>query len=279
MFEAQPSGVTFWGDAVGQRTRFGPSGAGGRTAIGGVVVGIDKTLDGAGLIGAAIGMSDLSTDTAASGHVGGDLVLATVYGGAHHGRAFVDWQVDYLHMDQELSRPGGLNGVGVRSQNTLNGVGARVDVGLTLAAGKWGIEPSLGVRTLGLRSTATNESAGAALAQRIEGQSNTSVQSFVGARFARTIRPTPEVSVQVNGLAGWTHEMGDTRAEATAGLINLGEASFTVASAPTGRDAAHIGAGFSTQVTPSTSLHGSYAAEFAHNQTAQDLAVGLRVRW
>jgi subtilase-type serine protease len=279
MVQAQPDGVTFWGDAVGQRTRFGPSGAGARTTIGGVVVGIDKALDGDSLIGVAIGAADLGTDTAASSHAGGDLILAAIYGGARRGRAFVDWQVDYLHMDQDLSRPGGLAGSQVRSQNTLKGVGAQIDAGLDLVVGKWRVEPSLGLSALGLRSTATNESAGAALAQRVEGQSNHSLQSLVGVRFARTIRPTPEVSIQVNGLAGWGHEMGDTRAEAGAGLVNLGATTFTVASAPTGRDAAHLGAGFSAQVTPTTSFHGSYAAELAHNRTSQDLAVGLRMRW
>jgi outer membrane autotransporter protein len=120
---------------------------------------------------------------------------------------------------------------------------------------------------------------GGVTAANIEVRRNTSLQSFAGVRVARTVRLTPDVSLQMRGLLGWSHEMADAGAEARASLLKLGGPAFTVASAPGGRDAAKLGASFSSQMTPRVTVYGAYAAELARDRESQQVSVGVRARW
>ncbi|HEX7884709.1 MAG TPA: autotransporter outer membrane beta-barrel domain-containing protein, partial [Phenylobacterium sp.] len=274
---ASSEGVTLWADAFGQRTEFGGSGAAARTSVGGVIFGIDRTF-GSGVAGIAVGIDDVRTDAAGGDSADGTLFQAVVYGGARRGRAFVDWQADYLRMDQDVTRSGGRFGASAKGGDTLEGAGGQINTGLGFTARRWRIEPTVGLSLLRLTSTATTESGGATTAS-IAGQRNHSLQSFAGVRLARMVRLTPDLSLQMRGLFGWSHEMEDVNAEARASLVRLGGPAFTVTSAPTGRDAAKLGASFSGQLTARVTVYGAYAAELAHDREAQQVSVGLRARW
>jgi fibronectin-binding autotransporter adhesin len=274
-----PGDVTVWGSAFSHTGDTGPSGAGYSTSVGGLVVGVDRMLEKGGAIGLALGLSRAKADTDGGGRTQGDLIQAMAYGGAQRGRAFLDWQVDYLRMDQDLSRAGGPLRGSVAGDKTLQGAGAQVSAGWNLTVQQWRVEPTVSLAALRLSSASTHEAPGAALAEDIAGQRNDSVRSFVGVRLARMVRMTPDLSFQARGLFGWTHEMADTGGEARARLANIDGAAFTVASARAGRDGAKLGAGFDTQLTPKITLYGSYAADLAHEDTSQNLTVGLRALW
>ena len=272
--------VTLWGDVFGQTGDTGPSGAGYRTTVGGLVAGVDRTLEGGGLLGVALSLSQVHADVAAGGGgARGDLIQAMVYGGQRWGRAFLDWRLDYLRTDQDLTRPGGALRSQVAGGDTVQGAGAKLGAGWDMTVARWLVEPTASLSVLGLNSTATDESSGAALAETIAAQSNTSVQSFAGVRLARMVRLTPDLPLQVRGLVGWSHEMADTRGEAQASLSGIGGAAFTVASAPAGRDAAKLGVSFSAQLTPRMTVYGAYIGDFAHEQDSQSLTTGVRVQW
>ena len=277
---AGPNEVTLWGGVFGQTGDTGPSGAGYRTTVGGLVAGVDRTLEGGGLLGFALSLSRVHADAAAGGGgARGDLVQAMVYGGQRWGGAFLDWRLDYLRTDQDLTRPGGPLRPQVAGGDTVQGAGARLGLGWDMTVARWLVEPTASLSVLGLNSTATDEAPGAALAETIAAQSNTSVQSFAGVRLARMVRLTPDLPLQVRGLFGWSHEMADARGVVQASLAGIGGAAFTVASAPAGRDAAKLGVSFSAQLTPRMTVYGAYTGDFAHEQDSQSLTTGVRVRW
>ncbi len=275
---AGPDGVTVWADGIGQVGDTGPSGGAYRTSFGGVIVGIDKALDGGGLIGFALGAEDLQT-AADAGSASGVQFQATAYGAARRGRVFVDGQAALMLMDQHLTRSPGLGGAPIESRNTLKGVGAQVNAGLDLTVDQWLVEPTVGLSTLGLASTATRETPNATMAEDIRAQNGASVQSFAGVRLARTMRLMGDTPLRVSGIAGWTHEMADTNAEARASFSNLGGAAFTVTSADTSRDAARLGASVDAQLTSRVSVYGSYSVTLTGGGSSQHLAASVRVRW
>ena len=274
------AGVTLWGEALHQSADNTPSRIGYETSVDGLVVGIDKAFEGGGLIGLAIGGGDAKTDTVRDGAAHGHMIHVAVYGGARSRHAFIDWQADYLHVDQDLTRPLGFAAGSVGSDDTLKGGGVQINAGVDLTVRQWLVEPIAGLSMLRLTSTAPDETAPAAVAERIGVQRNNSLQSFAGVRAARTVRLTPDMPLQVRGLIGWSHEMEDTGADVTARLVNLsGASAFTVSSAPAGRDALKLGASFNAQLTPKITFYGSYSAALARDQRSQHLTAGARVRW
>jgi outer membrane autotransporter protein len=148
-----------------------------------------------------------------------------------------------------------------------------------MALARWRVEPTASVSVLSLTSGGTHETPGVALAEDIAGQRNTSAQSFAGVRLARMVRLAPDLSLQVRGLLGWSHEMGDNTAEARAGLAAIDGAAFTVGSAAAGRDAARLGFSVNAQLTPQIAVYGSYTGDFAQERDSQSLTTGVRARW
>jgi fibronectin-binding autotransporter adhesin len=276
---AGPAEVTVWGGAFSHAGDTGPSGASYSTSAGGLVIGVDRMLEEGGAIGLALGLAKAKSDMAGGASARGDVIQAMAYGGARKGRGFLDWQVDYLRTDQDLTRAGGPLRGSVAGDKTLQGAGAQVSAGLTMTLQTWRVEPTLSLAALRLTSTSTHEAPEAALAEDIAGQRNDSVQSFVGVRLARMVQMTPDLSFRARGLFGWSHEMADTGGEARASLAKIGGTAFTAASASAGRDAARLGAGFDAQLTPKITLYGSYAADLAHEGASQDLTVGVRALW
>ena len=275
---AGPHGVTFWGGGAGDFSDTGPVGAGYHTASGGVVAGVDKATGGGRLIGFAVSAADLRTTAAGGDTASGALLEAMVYGGARLGRAFIDGQAGFVYMDQDLVRAPGMGGA-VEGHNALKGGGGQVDAGLDLAVHNWLIEPTVGLSALGLTSTTANETAAAALAERVSAPSNVSLQALAGVRLATTVRLTPTTPLRLHGFAGWSHELQDTRAEVQASFAGLGGAPFTVTSAAIGRDAAKLGASFDAQLAPRVTVYGSYGATLTSGRDSQQVAAGVRVRW
>jgi outer membrane autotransporter protein len=270
--------ATVWIAATGQTSRVEGSGAGYRASGAGLIFGVDRTFESMGLVGVALSVEDLRT-TASAGTAKGDLVEVQLYGDARRGRAFLDWQADYLRMDQGLNRRPGLPGPSVKAANTLQGGGGQVALGLDLAVRRWTVEPTLELRGQSLSASAARETSGVVLAEEIDSQNNTSLQSFAGVRLSRTLRLASGMPLQVGGQIGWSHEMADTRALATARLADLGGTGFTVGSPSIGRDTAKLGASFSGRLAPNVSVFGAYAAELARDRQAQDVAIGVRARW
>jgi outer membrane autotransporter protein len=243
-----------------------------------VIFGIDRTFGG-GLVGVALGFDSVRTTAPGGDKAVGDLFQAAVYGSAHRGRGFVDWQADYVRTSQAVTRSGGPFGVVAKGKTTLEGGGVQVHAGLDLTLRKWRVEPIVGLSAVRVNSGAATETAGGAIAEAIAAGRNESLQSFVGVRLARTVRLGSGITVQAHGLAGRSHEIEDVDAEARAHLVRLGGPDFTVTSPPTGRDAAKLGAGFSAQVTPNVTVYGAYSAELARDRESQQVALGARVRW
>jgi fibronectin-binding autotransporter adhesin len=279
---ARPAGsgeVMVWGGLFGQSGDVGPAGGGYSTAVGGMVVGVDRTLEQGGLVGLALGLANARAEAPGGGRAQGDMIQAMAYGGLVRGPAFLDWQVDYLRMDLDLSRPGGPLRGQVRGGSTVQGAGLQVSAGWGMTVRRWRVEPTASLGAVGLTTSSSRESPGDALAEEIAGQDNTGVQAFAGVGVARMVRLAPDLSLQVRGLVGWSHEMGDTAAEARASLVQIGGAPFTVTSAAPGRDAARLGVSFSAAVSPRIMISGAYSGEFARERDSQSLTTGFRARW
>jgi len=266
-------GITIWADVLAQRTDFEVS----RASVGGVMFGVDRRF-GDGLVGAAVGIDDVSADAKGGDHADGTMVQAVVYGAMQRGRAFVDWQAAYLRTAQDVSRFGGRFGAFAKGGVTLEGVGGRIDAGLTFGARRWRFEPVVGLSGLRLTSTAATEVGGVTAAE-VETQRSDSLQSFVGARLAQTVSLTPDLSLQVRGLLGWSHELADADAHVRARLLELAGPTFTVSSARTGRDAAKLGLSVGGRLSSRVSVYGAYAAELARGRESQQVSVGVRAQW
>ncbi len=270
--------VTVWGDAYGQAARFSGPGPNANASDGGLIFGADAAFRG-GRIGLALGIDDVRTRASSGDHAEGQMFQASAYGVQHWSRGFIDGHIDYFHMDQHLTRAGGPFATPARGSDRLNGVGAQLNAGLDLDIHHWLVEPTVGLSGLRQWSTAASEDTASATAEQIAGQRNDSLQTFAGVRLARAVRLTPDRSVQIGGFAGWGHELADVQAQARASLLKLGGPGFTIASTPTGRDAAKLGASVSAQLTPSVMVQGTYGADLARHRDAQRVAVGVRASW
>ena len=268
-----PDGTTVWGDVQGQRTDFGAS----RASVGGVMFGVDRAF-GSGLFGVAVGLGEASADAAGGDRAEGTLFQAVAYGAVARGRAFVDWQADYLRTEQDVKRSGGRFGAGARGDVTVEGVGGRIDAGLAFDVRRWRVEPVVGLSGLRLTSTGATETGGVTAAD-VHVRRNDSLQSFAGVRFVRALSLTPGVSLQIRGLIGWSHELEDVDADVRAGVLALSGPVFTVSSVRTGRDAAKLGLSFSGQATSRVTVYGAYAAELARHRESQQVSLGVRARW
>lgn len=273
------SDVTVWGDAFGQATKFSGPGTDAQASIGGLIFGVDRAFGG-GLIGLTFSIDDVRTTATGGDHAEGQMFQTSTYGGLHRGRGFVDWNADYLRMDQHITRAGGPFGTPAKGSDRLEGAGVQVNAGLDFVVRQWLVEPTVGLSKLHLWSTAANEAADSAMAEQIDGEGNDSLQTFTGVRLARAVRLTSDdIALQIRGFAGWSHELEDIQAEARGSLVKLGGPAFTVTSAPTGRDAVKLGASFSAQITPTVTAYGAYEADLARHRESQRVAVGVRALW
>ena len=273
-----PHGSTIWMSGIGQF--FDVSSSAGAPAynasMGGGIVGIDIPLKPGVMVGAAVGGA--STQTSSAGATdNGTAVQFSVYGGLQSANLFLDGQVAYTHVDQNVRRSVGFSNI--TGNGGLNGGGAQVLGGLHLPYGRWRIEPAVGFSVLSLDPGSMTETVGGSPAERIDGQSITSVQSLVGVRIGTQFAITPAVPMSVHALVGWDHEYADVTARTTAAFAFAAALPFSVSSAPIARDAARLGGGFDVNLTPAVSLFGTYQAELGRVSTAQNLTGGIRVIW
>ncbi|KAA5613882.1 autotransporter outer membrane beta-barrel domain-containing protein [Rhodovastum atsumiense] len=273
------SGLTFWATGLGRFTDISGSGApSAHSSVGGMVAGVDYAVAPDTVIGFAAGGSHASTRSNGAS-IDGDAVNLSVYGGHRSGLFFVDGQAAYMHADQDATRNLSAWGQGVRGSRDVDGGGVQVDAGLALTADAWRIEPTVGFSALSLSGGALQERGTAPLAERIDGQSLTSLQSLVGVRFGTSFAVTPTMPLRVQGLVGWQHEYGTAIPRGTAALTLASTAPFSYATTSVGRDTARIGAGMDMQITQAVGIYASYRAGFAQNATSQNITGGLRVTW
>jgi autotransporter-associated beta strand protein len=274
-----PHGSTIWTSGIGQFTDVNGSGApSSHTSVGGAIAGIDVPAGRGVTLGAAIGGGSVSTSSGGATD-SGTAMQFTIYGGWQSDRFFLDGQAAFLHMDETMRRTLSLFGTAARGSGGVNGGGAQVHGGMRLAYGRFQIEPTLGLTVIGMSAGTVTESTGGPAALQIGSQPISSVQSLVGVRFGTQFALTPTVPLRVNALVGWQHEYSNTTAPTTATFQIAGAWPFTVNTAPIGRDAARLGAGFDVVVTPRVSLYGSYQAALAEHATSQYLTGGVRVAW
>jgi uncharacterized protein with beta-barrel porin domain len=278
---AGPLGTTIWVNGVGQFADISVSGATGyRTSRGGVMAGIDKSITQESLVGVSVGGSNIQTSAGNGATVNGNLVQFSIYGGTRWGRMFLDGQADYLYADQQVRRDLSFAGVAAHGAPPAQGGGAQVNGGIHFDVARWQIEPTLGLTAMTLASPAATETTGGALAEQVGRMSTTSLQTFAGVRIATVLPITPTMPVVLRGIVGWSHELADVTAGAPASFSGLGGSGvFSASTAPIGRDAARLGAGFDVAVASNVALYGSYNASLAHDMTAQTLTGGVRVIW
>ena len=270
------NGVTMWANGDAQFT----NAAGYQSTLSGMTVGIDRALSPDALIGFAVGGGNIGTGVGDSGSANGDSVQLSAYGAVRPGRMFVDWQVDYLHVNQAVTRELGIGGSSAGGSTQMQGGGAQVDAGMHLAVNRWQVEPTVGFTAMSLAAGSVVETTGGAMSQNVGDLNTTSLQSFAGVRVATVLNATSALPVQVHGILGWSHELGDVTARSVATFENVaGSGLISNTTEPVGRDALRVGGSFDMNVTRSVGLYGSYTASVSEGMTAQALTAGVRVRW
>ena len=270
-----PYGSTIWAEGLGQFTNVGGDG-GYHASMGGGMAGIDIPVVPGARLGVAVGGGSVQANSGAS-NASGTAVQFAAYGGYSAGPFFMDGQLAYMHLDEDVRRDLGLWASTARGNGAMHGGGGQVHAGVALTQGRFRLEPTLGMSVMSMSGGALTESTGGALAERIGGDSMTSAQSLVALRGSTRIAITPAIPVLVHALVGWQHEFLDTTTRSSASLALLGSGSFDADTAPISRDAARLGAGFDVTVSRNVSLYGGYQAVLGRNTTAQYLTGGLRV--
>jgi outer membrane autotransporter protein len=164
-----------------------------------------------------------------------------------------------------------------RGSQASSGVGGRLAAGVRLGWDDWQLEPTIGFSALGLWTPASLEREPNGLAQRIEGQSLTSLQGSLALPVARTFTLPEERPLRMRGVVGWLHEFADVTATTVAAFAQAPAAPFAATTAPIDRDALLLGLSADLAVGEGTTLFAGWQATLGSTTTVQAVRAGLRL--
>lgn len=275
-----PLGTTAWFSGFGQWTQVATAAAPGfQSSLAGVMAGLDVELAPGFVAGVALGGGSANSFAANGATALGSALQATIYGEYAAGSFFVGGQASYLHFDQATTRPlGAWNSV---SRDTLvtNGIGGQVAAGMRLAWEGWAVEPTAGFAVAGFSSPGTTEQNVNGLAQRVDGQSLTSVRGTLTLPVNRTLVLADQRALALRGLLGWAHEFADVSATTQAAFAAAPAVSFATTSAPISRDSILVGLSADYALANGVAFFAGWQAAIGSSSTAQTLRAGLRLTW
>lgn len=197
--------------------------------------------------------------------------------------ATADGAIAYAHDFYRVSR--GIVGLGRAASSSHGGDDAVIDVGISrkLQLEGWQIVPRAGLSYFHIGQASFAETGASSLDLSVGPAALDALRSRVGVTVSQVLmlgetRLTPELR------AAWTHDFLDDRDAFGATFAGAPTVSFDQIGAPTGRDAAELGAGISFAISQTTipgqlSAFVQYDATIAAHQTDNAVAAGLKLTW
>ncbi len=256
-------------------------------STGGGAVGAELLRTRENLFGVAVsgGQSSVSTNTLPeSGTI--SFVQLGAYGAqALDYGAALDGAVVYAHDFYNVSRGIVLPGLSRAATSHFDGDDAVVDLGISRAFQyeAWKITPRIGFSYFHIGQSAFSESGADSLNLTVNPASLDALRSRMGAVVSEPMQ-LGEARLQPELRAAWTHDFLNDRGAFNAAFAGAPGVSFSQIGAPTGRDAAELGAGLSfaiaqTSLPANLSAFVQYDATIAKHQTDHAVAAGLKLTW
>jgi outer membrane autotransporter protein len=256
-------------------------------SMGGGAVGADVEVTHDLLIGGALGAaaSDFTLDgRSASG------TAATIYFGAYgswtRGPLYVDAALGYGHGHFTTSRGVTLGALNERASGAFEGdqYGGRLEAGWRFTAQRVTLTPFANLAVQALHQDGYTESsadmtgAPGILGLSYQGQTTTSVRSFLGGEASTTVRLGDRVQLSPRLRLAWAHEFNRDR-QVNASFLTLPGAAFTVSGARPAANAAIVSAGVDVAVGRNAALFAQFDGDIASGSGAYAGTGGLRVSW
>jgi outer membrane autotransporter protein len=285
--------VTAWTQGFGAGGSVDGNAATGSARVdmsaGGGAVGIDVQLTRRSLLGLSLGMTSSGYSLGGTSSYGsGRAILLGVYGSFTEGPAYLDAALGYGTGSYNTTRVVSTGTIAEQLTASFDGqqYGGRVEAGWRFDLDRTTLTPFAGLlvqafQQNGYSETARDLSTGApgALGLAVQGQTTTSVRSFLGAE-ARSSFTLGDGSVFSPRLrAAWAHEYNPARSM-TAALATLAPAStFTVQGAGAAVDALVVGVGFDLALTPRAKLFAQFDGDLAANARSFAGTGGVKLTW
>ena len=285
--------VTAWAQGFGSGGSVDGNAATGSARVdmsaGGGAVGIDVQLTSRSLLGLSLGTTSSGYSLGGTSSYGsGRAILFGVYGSFTGGPAYLDAALGYGTGTYTTTRVVSTGTIAEQLTASFDGqqYGGRVEAGWRFETDRATLTPFAGLMVQAFRQSGYSETARdletggpGALGLAVQGQTTTSVRSFLGAE-ARASFTLGDGSVFSPRLrAAWAHEYNPARSM-TAALATLAPAStFTVQGAGAAVDALVLGAGFDLALTPRVKLFAQFDGDLAANARSFAGTGGVKLTW
>ncbi|MGW8466621.1 autotransporter serine peptidase EprS [Pseudomonas sp. CLCA07] len=253
--------------------------AGYTTSIGGLLAGVDGTLDEQTRIGLVTGYSDSSVNMGSGTHSSAQ--VDSYHLGAYAGRESGAWRLSaggaYSWHRADVKRDLQYGEVSARQKT-------KIDAGTTQVFGEaayrldlqpLALEPFANLAYVHLDTEGFTEK-GDAAALKSSGDTRDAVLSTLGARALKTVNLSAQQQLDLSASLGWQHNLSNTDSEEHLAFAS-GSTPFLVESSPMVRDAALVGAHASLALTRDMRLNLDYTGQLANRENIH--GVGLSLNW
>lgn len=272
---ADPAGLSFWSKAYGswgeQRGEDGTATVDRDTR--GVFFGGDLLLADSWRVGLMAGYGNGTIGVGERGSSADfDSYTLGAYGGAAFGPVGLRLGAAYSWNDLDSTRHTPLGAA--KASYGVDTVQVFGELGYTLQAGAFALEPFAGAAYVHVSSDGYDESGAAGLSS---GSSDNDLTfSTLGARVSTGLG-LGSVPVTLNAEAGWNHAFGEV--DPVVSHSFAGSDSFKVAGAPIARDTAFVGAGVSVHLAENASLGAAYQGQFGDGASDHGLVLKLQFQF
>jgi outer membrane autotransporter protein len=275
-------GFAAWGRALGSWGRLDGDGNAASVdhSTGGVVVGLDGTIDDTWWLGLAGGYTHTGFDMGSrrgSGDSDGYHVLA--YGAAQLGPIVARLGAGGSWQELETTRRVDLGSVVDRLRAEYDAWTAQVfgEVAYPIALGPFGLEPFAGLAYVHMETERFGETGGPT-ALTVLSREHDLGYSTLGLRAARQVTRGGALNLTVRGALGWQHAFGDVTPTERL-VFRAGGTPFTVAGAPVARDSAIAEAGLEVGVGANVAVGLGYEGRLAPSAYDHGVVGHLVVRF
>ena len=247
--------------------------------VAGVAAGLDVAVGGGWRLGAGLAAisGDVDSRSMDLGHGNAKSTQLFAYASWAQSGYFVDAVVAYGSDRYTTSRSVVLADGAVANDSSAKGHSWAADLsaGARLSLGSVTVEPTVGLRWDRGNRKALTEGGSAVTGLTFDKETLTALQGKAGVR-AQHVYALKSVAITAEARAFWLHDFNKANDTLTPVLAG---ASFGVASANPGGDAASLGAGLSIDTTENVDLYVDYDAQLRKGETAHAVIGGLRVRF
>jgi uncharacterized protein with beta-barrel porin domain len=256
--------------------------------MGGGAFGADAEIAPNLVIGGAVAAaaSYFSLDSRASS---GDArtIFFGLYGSWTSGPLYVDAALSYGH-GQFTTKRTITSGTTTELANGAfdgNQYGGRIEAGWRFMVQRYELTPFAGLAVQALQQDGYRESTSDAttfapgiLGLSYQGETTTSVRSFLGGQAATTYRLGERMTVSPRLRLAWAHEFSADR-QVNASFLSIPGAAFTVSGARPPRDSAIVGAGVDLALGRNVALFAQFDGDLSADGNAYAGTGGLRISW